>query len=69
MSPVYRKAVPADIPACLILRGKTRENAFSVEQLAALGITLESWQGGVRDGAVPGYVCPLEDTLAGHCFG
>lgn len=69
MNLVYRKAVPGDIPACIVLRGRTRENAFSVEQLEALGITLESWQGGVGDGAFGGYVAMSGEELAGYCFG
>ena len=38
-----RLATPDDIPACLVLRGQTRENAISAERLAAMGITAESW--------------------------
>ena len=66
---VYRKAVPSDIPACIELRGRTRENAVSAERLRAAGITLESWSADVADGALPGYVCMSGSTLAGYCFG
>ena len=65
----YRQAIPEDTPACLDLRGRTRENAFSVDELKALGITLESWQTGIADGTLPGYVALVDGTLAGYCFG
>jgi hypothetical protein len=61
----YRPAVPEDIAACIDLRGKTRENAVSVERLKALGVTHESWSRGVADGVLPGYVCLNEGALVG----
>lgn len=69
MTIAYRRAVPDDTPACLVLRGLTRENAFSVEQLAALGITLESWRAGIADGSLPGHVATDDDRIVGYCFG
>ncbi len=36
---VLRAAVPDDARECLRIRGLTRENAFSEEDLAALGVT------------------------------
>lgn len=65
----YRPAVPEDIAACIDLRGKTRENAVSVERLKSLGVTHESWSRGVADGVLPGYVCLDDDKLVGYCFG
>lgn len=64
----FRKAEPNDTQACLELRGKTRENAFSIEQLAAAGITLDSWRRAVVDGAVLGYVAVREQEIVGYCF-
>jgi ribosomal protein S18 acetylase RimI-like enzyme len=69
MTLAYRLAVPNDIAACIELRGKTRENAISVERLKALGITLESWSGDVADGTLFGYLCLDDAKLAGYCFG
>lgn len=69
MQITYRQAVPEDTPACIELRGRTRENAFSVEDLKALGITLESWQAGIADGSLPGHVALVDGELAGYCFG
>jgi GNAT superfamily N-acetyltransferase len=65
----YRIALPEDAEACIDLRGKTRENAFSVAQLAAIGVTLESWRAGIADSSMPGHVCLSGDTLVGYVFG
>jgi GNAT superfamily N-acetyltransferase len=69
LSYVYRKAVPEDAPECVTVRGQTRENSFSVEQLKAIGVTVDTWREGIRDGSLPGYVCLFEDTIIGYCFG
>lgn len=69
MTIAYRKAVPDDTPACILLRGMTRENAFSVEQLAERGITLESWRDAIADGSLPGHVATEDGKIVGYCFG
>ena len=69
MSLQFRPAAPADIAACLDLRGKTRENAISAERLAAVGITVASWADDVASGTLPGFVCTDEGAIAGYCFG
>jgi GNAT superfamily N-acetyltransferase len=69
LSYVYRKAVPEDAPTCVTVRGKTRENSFSVEQLKAIGVTVDSWRDGIKDGSLPGYVCLFSGEIIGYCFG
>lgn len=69
MHVVYRPAVPADAAACIDLRARTRENAFSAEQLAALGIDAGSWQAWIADGSVPGHVAEVAGRMVGYCFG
>lgn len=69
MTIAYRRAVPDDTPACVVLRGRTRENAFSVERLAEAGVTLESWRSAVADGSLPGHVATLDGEILGYCFG
>lgn len=69
MDVVFRKATPEDVSNCIILRGKTRENAFSAEQLAAIGVTLESWRSAISDDLLIGYVCFSEEQMVGYCFG
>ncbi|RQQ05211.1 GNAT family N-acetyltransferase [Burkholderia stagnalis] len=65
----YRKAVPEDASRCIEIRGRTRENAFSAAELRALGITADTWRDGIANGAFPGYVCCVDGTVIGYCFG
>jgi GNAT superfamily N-acetyltransferase len=65
----FRPAVAEDVPACVVLRGMTRENAIPVERLAAMGITERSWSDDVRTDRLPGYVCCDDGAIAGYCFG
>lgn len=69
MSIGFRPAVPEDAQACLVLRGRTRENAFTVSQLEALGITLDSWRAGIAHGTLPGHVALADGKIVGYCFG
>ncbi|MBF8704093.1 MULTISPECIES: GNAT family N-acetyltransferase [Pseudomonas] len=65
----YRPAHPDDASLCIKIRGLTRENAFSSEELHALGITTESWSTGIRDGSCPGFVACEDGRMIGYCFG
>ncbi len=65
----HRPAVPDDAPACIDLRGRTRQNAVPPDRLAAYGITAASWAAGIRSGDTPGHVVLQGDTLVGYCFG
>ena len=69
MNPKYRSALPDDAAECVAIRGKTRENAFSEEQLRSIGITVESWGENIRSGALPGDVCTFDGNIIGYCFG
>lgn len=64
-----RRAVPDDAPACVRLRGRTRENAVSEERLRTLGITVASWAEDIRRDALPGFVALDGAQLAGYAFG
>nr|WP_316639119.1 GNAT family N-acetyltransferase [uncultured Roseateles sp.] len=65
----FRKALPGDASACVLMRGKTRQNAISPERLAELGITVVSWAAQIESGQLPGHVCLDDDVLVGYCFG
>lgn len=65
----FRPATPDDAAQCITLRGQTRENAFSVEELRELGITVESWAMAIQDGSCPGYVACMHGQMIGYCFG
>lgn len=67
--PTYRPAQPDDAAMCIKIRGMTRENAFSEEDLGAQGITVESWSTGIRDGSFPGFIASVKDRMIGYCFG
>lgn len=64
----YRPALPADAAACIDLRGRTRENAFSAAQLAELGITVDSWAAGIAEGDFIGRIAEDDGTLVGFGF-
>lgn len=61
--------MPEDAEACVVMRGKTREHAFTREQLRAIGITAQSWGDNIESGALPGHVCTVDGELVGYCFG
>lgn len=65
----YRAAVADDASACVALRGRTRENAVSVEGLARYGITVDSWAADIASGRLPGHVCTLSGVMQGYAFG
>ena len=69
MDIIYRAARPEDVAACIDIRGRTRENAFSAEQLAAAGVTLETWSAAVGDGSLAGHVATAGGRIAGYCYG
>ena len=52
----------------MILRGQTRENAISVEELAARGITDATWRADVVSGRLSGYVACVGERIVGYCF-
>ena len=66
---IYRAAKPDDVPACVVIRGQTRENAISEARLNELGITRESWAQSVRAGELPGVVAEAGGRIVGYGFG
>lgn len=68
MTITYRPAVPEDTAHCIAIRGKTRENAISAEQLVAKGITLDSWAQDIGSGNLWGLVCLADQEMVGYCF-
>lgn len=66
---LLRPATPDTAAECLRIRALTRENAFSADELAALGITVESWRAGIESGELIGQIAWDGQTMAGYCFG
>lgn len=64
-----RPALPDDAAECVTIRGKTRQNAYTEEQLRSIGVTAKSWGENIASGALPGYVCTCDGDLVGYCFG
>jgi len=65
----YRPALPEDAAECVVVRGRTRQNAASEEWLRSIGITSKSWGENIRSGALPGDVCFVDGEIVGFCFG
>jgi GNAT superfamily N-acetyltransferase len=69
MNLIYRPACPEDAAECVVVRGKTRQNAASEEWLRSIGVTSESWGENIRTGVLPGHVCTVDGNIVGFCFG
>ena len=65
----YRLASPEDAAECVLVRGRTRQNAVSEDWLRSIGITPESWAENIRSGAILGHVCVIDKNIVGFCFG
>ena len=69
MTPQFRRAAATDAPALLTVRAATNENPFSIEALAAIGITGESVAHGLEVGTYAGWVAELEPGgVIGFCL-
>ena len=69
MTAHFRRAMPADAPALLTVRAATRENPFSIEALAAIGVNAESVASGLASGTLAGWVAEAEpEFVAGFCL-
>jgi ribosomal protein S18 acetylase RimI-like enzyme len=69
MDLVFRETLPFDIQELFSVRARTRENAFSKEMLASIGITPESIAKQMASGRMKGWVCADSSTLVGFCNG
>jgi len=69
MTLTFRPAQTRDIEEMFSLRGRTRENPISREDLASLGFTPESTAARMASGQVAGWVCRDESSLVGFCSG
>jgi len=65
----FRPALPEDAAECVVVRGRTRQNAASENWLRSIGITSKSWGENIRSGALPGDVCIVDGKIVGFCFG
>ncbi len=65
---MIREIVASDIPALLIVRPQTRENAMSVDELASIGITHDSMKAAIK-GSHRGWLFKSGDEVCGFAMG
>ncbi|SMC23481.1 N-acetylglutamate synthase, GNAT family [Andreprevotia lacus DSM 23236] len=58
-----------DFPTLFDLRARTRENAMSVAELAARGITPDSAAEALHTGLVRGWLCEVDGQIVGFASG
>ena len=63
----FREVTPADVPSLFHVRTRTRENQYTLEELARLGITersvIEKLSSSYR-----GWLCQFRDSVVGFCM-
>jgi GNAT superfamily N-acetyltransferase len=64
----FREIRDRDLESVFEVRGRTRENAISREQLAAMGITPATATEGLRSGDEQGWVCLDKSSVVGFCI-
>ncbi len=65
--PQFREIVVADTPSLFLVRTRTRENSYTLEQLHHLGITPESVAQKLA-GSFKGWLCTVENRVVAFCM-
>ncbi|MEM9001304.1 MAG: GNAT family N-acetyltransferase [Bacteroidota bacterium] len=65
----YRTAKTEDVARCIAIRGMTRQNPMSVEDLQQFGVTEHSWKSNMEQQHTIGVVLEHDDQIIGFCFG
>jgi ribosomal protein S18 acetylase RimI-like enzyme len=65
----FRETRITDVDALFDLRARTRENPFSRDDLATMGITPESISHALLTGRTKGWVCTHGPGIVGFCMG
>ena len=63
----FREITRADVPSLFYVRTRTRENRYTLEGLARLGITEKSvieW----LSSSTKGWLCQIDDSVVGFCM-
>lgn len=68
MTPHFRKIEAGDVAKLFVVRSSVRENPFSVEGLAKIGITPKSVVESLGNG-LDGYLCEMSGRIVGLCDG
>ena len=60
----FREVTPADVPSLFCVRTRTRENRYTLEELAGLGITEKSVVEKLSS-SFKGWLCQFDETVVG----
>jgi ribosomal protein S18 acetylase RimI-like enzyme len=63
----FREVTPADVPSLFYVRTRTRENGYTLEELAGLGIT-EKTVIEKLSSSFKGWLCQFDDLVVGFCM-
>ena len=63
----FREVIPADVPSLFYVRISTRENGYTLEELAGLGIT-EKTVIEKLSSSFKGWLCQFDDLVVGFCI-
>ncbi|GGB21908.1 GNAT family N-acetyltransferase [Agarivorans gilvus] len=64
----FREAEVRDLERCIAIRGMTRDNPISRENLRLNGVTKEAWEPLLLNGSIIGDVAEFEDEVIAFCF-
>lgn len=65
----YRTANVLDLNRCFEIRGLTQDNAFSENDLTAIGVTKNLWSTLIEDGTLIGNIASINELTIGFCIG
>ena len=63
----FREVTPADVPSLFYVRTRTRENRYTLEELAGLGITEDTVIERLSS-SFKGWLCQFDDSVVGFCM-
>lgn len=63
----FREVAPADVPSLFHVRTRTRENGYTLEELARLGITEKTVIERLSS-SFKGWLCQVDDSVVGFCM-
>lgn len=63
----FREVTPTDVPSLFYVRTRTRENRYTLEELAGLGITEKSVIEKLSS-SYKGWLCQMGDSVVGFCM-
>jgi len=65
----YRNTESVDMQKCIDIRGMTRDNPITIDELARIGVNAANWCPLIESGEFLGEICEANDVVVGFCFG